>query len=504
LLRSTSITRALSRRILEGLLAIVALTLIAALGLGAWVYWRSWRYVQRDDEGRVAGKEAYLAEVAATGLRGAPNPPNVILILYDDLGYGDIGAYGARLIRTPELDRLAESGVRLTDYYAPAPVCTPSRVGLLTGRYPVKTRLTQVAMTPGGSTAVPFTRFPLFELQRAAGVATRLPLEEITLAEVLQRAGYATAIFGKWHLGSVPPSLPNDRGFDSFQGVLSSNDQIPNPFYHDRRIVEEHPIDQSTLTQRYTEGALRFIEEHRAEPFFLYMPHTFPHRPLHASEQQRGKSPGGRYGDVVEDLDRSLGRIVVALERWGLVERTLIAVTSDNGPWFQGSPGGHRGRKTDLFDGGFKVPFIASWPGTLPVGETRHQIAMGIDLFPTVLALAGIPLPRDRIIDGRDILAMLRDDAPSPHDTLFFYWDRNLGSVRAGRYKYHIRRPILAGYGLAPVTLQFAQGPWLFDVREDPDESYDLSLRHPEVREGLAALLESQLRADAENPRGFR
>jgi uncharacterized sulfatase len=497
-------TRTFLRMTLEGLLASVVLALIVALGLSGWVYWRSWRYVQHDDEGRVADKETYLAEVAARGLRGAPIPPNVVLILYDDLGYGDIGAYGARLIRTPELDRLAEGGVRLTDYYAPAPVCTPSRVGLLTGRYPVKTRLTQVIMTPGGSTAVPFTRFPLFELQRAAGVATRLPLEEVTLAEVLQRAGYATAIFGKWHLGSAPTSLPNDRGFDTFQGVLSSNDQIPNPFYRDRRVVEEHPIDQSTLTQRYTEGALRFIEEHRAEPFFLYMPHTFPHRPLHASEEQRGKSPGGLYGDVVEDLDRSLGRIVGALEQWGLLERTLIAVTSDNGPWFQGSPGRHRGRKMDLFDGGFKVPFIASWPGTLPAGETRHQMAMGIDLFPTVLALAGIPLPRDRIIDGRDLLAMLRDDAPSPHDALFFYWDRTLGAVRAGRYKYHIRRPIPIGYGLAPVSLQVARGPWLFDVREDRDESYDLSLRHPDVRERLAALLEAQVGADAANPRGFR
>jgi uncharacterized sulfatase len=482
-----------------------AALLLTASALGAaWLYLRSWQYEQLDDAQRVTSREAYLANVARVGPSSDGRLPNIILILFDDLGYGDLGAYGARGIRTPHLDRLAAEGVRLTDYYAPAPVCSPSRAGLLTGRYPIRTRLTQVPMTPGGTLGAPLARLPLHEAQRAAGVATRLPLEEITLAEVLRAAGYATGMFGKWHLGTTSPSLPNDRGFDTFQGLLSSNDQLPNPFYHDRQVVEEGLVDQSILTERYTRGALEFIEAHHLEPFFLYLPHTFPHRPLHASAAQRGKSPAGLYGDVVEDLDRSVGRILEALRSFGIEAKTLVLVTSDNGPWFQGSPGRHRGRKTDLFDGGFSVPFLAWWPGTLPAGAVRSQMTMGIDVFPSVLSLAGIPLPEDRVIDGRDMLPLLREGAPSPHEALFFYWNRTLGAVRAGRFKYHIRRPILAGYGLAPVTIQLPLGPWLFDLKNDPDESYDIGQRHPEVMERMARLLAARVAADEENPRGFR
>ncbi len=482
--------------------SLLLLTLLTAGG--AILHWRSWSYQQLDDAEPLAAKRQYLATVAATGFDSAGSkPPNIVLILFDDLGFGDIGAYGASAIRTPQLDALAAGGVRLTDYYAPAPVCSPSRAGLLTGRYPVRTRMTQVPMTPGGTTDAPLAWAPLYELQRAAGVATRLPLEEITLAEVLQAAGYDTAMFGKWHLGSVSPSLPTERGFDLFEGLLSSNDQLPNPYYRGRRVVEASPVDQTTLTERYTQAAVEFIETPRDVPFFLYLPHTFPHRPLHPSAAQRGKSKAGLYGDVVEDLDQSVGRVLAALRNAGSLEETLVLVTSDNGPWFQGSPGPHRGRKTDLFDGGFRVPFLAYWPGTLPAGAVRRQMAMGIDIFPTALALAGIAPPGDRVIDGRDMLPMLREGASSAHEALYFYWAEMLGAVRSGRFKYHIRRPIPVGYAPAPLMLQMPVGPWLFDLQFDSDESYDVSDRQPEVMERLGTLLRRRVEQDGLDPRGF-
>jgi uncharacterized sulfatase len=363
--------------------------------------------------------------------------------------------------------------------------------------------MVQVVMTPSGPRGAPLSWLPLYELQRAFGNVTHLPEEEITLAEVLSAAGYATGMFGKWHLGLEPAAMPNARGFDTFHGLLSSNDQHPNPFYVDREITEPDPVDQTTLTRRYTDGAVAFIKAHRDEPFFVYMPHTFPHRPLHPSRGQRGRSRAGPYGDVVADLDRSVGRLVEVLEAEGVADNTLVIITSDNGPWFQGSPGPNRGRKTDLFDGGFRVPFVAYWPGTLPAGHTRAQIAMAIDVFPTVLAMAEIALPTDRLIDGRDVTALLKDDRPSPHEALYFYWTDVLGAVRAGDFKYHIRRPIMVGYALAPLTLQMALGPWLFDLSSAPDESYDVSTRHPKVFEELEAMLASRVAEDARNPRGF-
>ncbi len=485
-----------------GLASVVIVGLLFAFAT-AWMHLASRFYTQEDDLAQLASKRAYLKKITTTGLQGG-TPPNIVLILFDDLGYGDVGAYGSRAIQTPQIDRLAAGGVLLTDYYAPAPVCSPSRAGLLTGRYPPRTRMVQVPMTPDGSgDSMPFN-FPAYELQRAANVVTRLPSEEITLAEVLRAAGYATAIVGKWHLGATSPSLPNERGFDHFEGLLSSNDQLPNPYYRDDEIVEASPVDQTTLTERYTRSAVRFIEAHTAEPFFLYIAHTFPHRPLHASAEQRGKSQGGLYGDVVEDLDRSVGQVMEALRRAGVERRTLVIVTSDNGPWFQGSPGLHRGRKTHLFDGGFAVPFIAHWPGTLPAGAVRDEMAMGIDVFPTVLALAGLPLPGDREIDGRDILPLLRDGAPSPHESLFFYWTDTLGAVRSGNLKYHIRRPVSVGYAPVPIGVGLPKGPWLFDLGLDSDESYDVSHNRPEDFQRLARMLADRRELDQSNPRGFR
>ena len=241
---------------------------------------------------------------------------------------------------------------------------------------------------------------PIDLLQRATGRPVRLPADEITLADALRAGGYATMMIGKWHLGGESPSLPTELGFEHYFGVLHSNDMQPLPLWRDREIVEQHPIDQTTLTRRYTDEAVAFLESAHDRPFFLYVAHNFPHEPLHASAEQAGKSPDGLYGDVIADLDASTGAIVDALERLGLAKNTLVLVTSDNGPWFEGSPGALRGRKNDVFEGGMRVPLIARWPGHVAAGQRIEAVAAAVDVLPTALGLAGLPLPADRVIDG--------------------------------------------------------------------------------------------------------
>ncbi|MFQ5350603.1 MAG: sulfatase-like hydrolase/transferase, partial [Thermoanaerobaculia bacterium] len=279
--------------LLIGVLAVVAMVLL---------------HSQEDDVERLLGKRQYLERIAGLELDARPRP-NLVLILFDDLGYGDLGAYGSASVRTPSLDRLAAEGVRFRHGYAASPYCSASRAGLLTGRYAVRSGLDHVVQAPWSWRDL---------LLRAGGRNRRLPLEEITLAELLSAAGYATAIFGKWHLGDESPSLPHERGFDEFYGLLHSNDQGRPSVRRDGEIVERHPIDQAGLTRRYTDEAVRFLEENAGAPFFLYLPHTFPHVPLHAPEERRGTSAAGLYGDVVEELDASVGRVMETLGRLGL------------------------------------------------------------------------------------------------------------------------------------------------------------------------------------------
>jgi uncharacterized sulfatase len=309
---------------------------------------------------------------------------------------------------------------------------------------------------------------------------------------------------GKWHLGDEAPSLPNDLGFDHYFGVLHSNDMAPLPLWRNREIAEPHPVDQRFLTPRYTEEAIRWIEQHAAQPFFLHFAHNFPHVPLHASPEQAGKSDAGPYGDVIADLDASVGRIVDALARLGLAEKTLVLVTSDNGPWYQGSTGGARGRKNDSFEGGMRVPFIAWWPGRIAPRRVA-DVAAGVDVLPTALALAGAPLPRDRAIDGVDLSGALLAGAALPERPIFYYSDRELQALRVGRWKLHARHGVFGGapwsFPLAPLV---AQGPWLFDLARDPDESYDVHERFAEDFARLDALRAAWQRELEENPRGWK
>ncbi|RMH20224.1 MAG: sulfatase [Acidobacteria bacterium] len=449
-----------------------------------------------DDRRATLRKEAYLARIAELAAGGGERP-SFVLILFDDLGYGDLGCYGS-LIRTPHLDALAAGGARLTQAYATSPYCSASRAGLLTGRYPLRAGLDHVVQAPWTWKDV---------LERAGGFNRRLPAEEITIAEILQAAGYATAIFGKWHLGDASPSLPNERGFDHFFGLLHSNDQGKPALRRDGEIVEPHPIDQATLSRRYAEEAAAFIASNRRRPFFLYLPHTFPHIPLHVPAARRGRSSAGLYGDVIEELDDSVGRVLEALRRSGREADALVLVSSDNGPWFQGSSRGHRGRKFDVFEGGMRVPFIASWPGRVAAGQVLDQPVMGIDVFPTLLELAGLPAPEDRLIDGRSLVTLLTGgEAGAPvHDRILYFQLAKLRALRQGRFKYHDAQYVLFGNPMGwPWAPMKKRGPWLFDLDSDPAETYDVSDRYPGVARRLRDLLLEERRAIDANPRGWR
>jgi len=451
-------------------------------------------YRQVDDKDHVESKRAYLERIAGM-TTGAAAGPNFVIILFDDLGYGDIGAYGGQAIHTPNIDRLAAEGAIFRHAHAASPYCSGSRAGLMTGRYPVRSGMDHVLQTRGSLND---------QLLKIGGLNRRLPAEEITIAEVLSAAGYATGMVGKWHLGGRSPALPNDFGFDSFFGLLYSNDQGKPVVWQDRQIVEQHPIEQTSLTRRYTERAVEFIDEHHDRPFLLYLPHTFPHVPLRVSDDRLGRSEAGRYGDVVEELDESVGAVVDALARNGVAEDTLIIISSDNGPWFQGSPGGLRGRKFDVFEGGTRVPFIAYWPGRVPGERVVDLPVVSVDVFPTLLELAGLPAPDDRILDGQSLASLLEGDS-SPHGPIYYHQISALRGVRLGDFKYHDRHGVFFGnpmdWSWGPMS---QKGPWLFDLSTDPDESYDVSAKYPETARQLRGVLEKRQQELADNPRGWR
>ncbi len=404
---------------------------------------------------------ATLLLICSSALFAQQRTPNIVIIMADDLGYGDLGIYGSTLIDTPNLDRLALYGARLDSFYSSANVCTAARGGLLTGRYPIRLDLVEDVARPTNE--------------------IHLAMEEITLAEALQPLGYRSALFGKWHLGSRLEWSPLDSGFDEYFGLLHSNDMTPLALYRGEQLVED-PVNQSTLTERYTAEAVRFIEENRNNPFFLYVPHSFPHVPLHVSPRFDGRSDAGLYGDVVETIDWSVGEIVAALEDHGLAENTLVVFTSDNGPWFEGSAGIYRNRKGSSWEGGQRVPFIAYWPGTIPAGLVSREPAMNIDLFPTAVALAGGQLPADRPIDGKNIMPLLTGTGPSPHDALFLFNNDRIVAVRSGQWKLVVE----SRYRASTVSFDNSQsyyGPngLLFDLARDPGETYSYTREHPDV-----------------------
>jgi len=390
--------------------------------------------------------------------------PNFVVIFCDDLGYGDVGYYGHPTIRTPNVDRMAREGQKWTNFYSAASVCTPSRAALLTGRLPIRSGMCSDE------------RRVLFP-DSAGG----LPKSEVTIAEALKAEGYATGCIGKWHLGHLPQYLPTNNGFDSYYGIPYSNDMRPTPLMADTRVVEE-PADQTTLTKRYAEKAVAFISHNRSRPFFLYFAHTFPHVPLYASKDFKDKSARGLYGDVVEELDWSVGQILKTLGELKLAENTLVLFTSDNGPWLikklhGGSAGLLREGKGCTFDGGMREPFIAWWPGRIKAGRTVQDIGSTLDFLPTILSLAGASVPTGRVIDGVDISSALLGKGPSGRNVMFFYRGAKLYAVRKGSYKAHfITKP---AYGNPTETRH--EPPLLYHLGHDPSEQFDVAKQHPEV-----------------------
>ena len=444
------------------------------------------------------GMLALIPQVAAQAREPAKRP-NIVLILADDLGYGDLSCYGHPRFRTPHLDQLAAEGVRLTQFNTPCPFCAPTRASLLTGRYPTRCGLTSNP-TPDASPAAD---------------VLHLSESEVLLPEILHRAGYATGMIGKWHLGHHEQRWwPTHRGFDEYLGILYSNDMRPVRLIDGDAMVE-YPVVQATLTGRYTERALSFIDRHAAGPFFLYLAHAMPHKPLACSEAFYKKSGAGLYGDVIAELDWSVGQLLAKLKALGADRDTLVIFTSDNGAWYGGSAGNLRGMKGTSWEGGFRVPGIARWTGHLPAGTTSDQLATTMDLFATVLAAAGVAPPSDRVIDGRDLLPMLNGGA-SPHQVIFGQNRDEMAVVRDARWKLHLLaqaspgepKPADAIDPRAPdgVTMlapyeQFTRADnypgvrtgdetkplSLFDLRDDPTEQHDVAADHPDVVARLKA-----------------
>lgn len=412
--------------------------------------------------------------------------PNVIIIFTDDQGYADVGVYGARGFATPHLDQLAESGIRFTDFYVAAPVCTPSRAALMTGSYPKRVGLAHRVL------------FPFSE--------RGLNLGEMTLAELVKQRGYSTGIIGKWHLGHHPEFLPGNQGFDYFFGVPYSNDMgnhryaaldftsPPLPLMRNSRTIEVDPA-QASLTRRFTEESVQFIRDHQDGPFFLYLAHCMPHLPIDASADFKGKSEYGLYGDVIEELDWSVGQIVETISELDLARKTLIIFTSDNGPVIRpeeslghrpGSAGPLRGHKNTTWEGGMRVPCLMSWPGRIPSGLVSEEIVTAMDFFPTLASLLDLPLPQDRLIDGKDISSIIfgTAGAESPYEAFFYYRDDRLQAVRSGEWKLHVYRPEWGDDSSA-------HSPLLFNLQTDVGETHDVAAEHPDVVERLLRFAES-------------
>ena len=407
------------------------------------------------------------------GKSPAASTPNVVIILCDDLGYADIGPYGSS-ISTPNLDRMAREGMRFTHFTSANPVCSPSRAAWLTGRYPTRV-------------GVPRVLFP--------ADTTGLPDSEVTLAQLFKGKNYKTMCVGKWHLGHLPPYLPTRRGFDEYYGIPYSNDMVPRVLLYNQETVEQ-TATLETLTQRYTQQAVRFIESARGTPFFLYMPHTMPHIPLGASERFRGKSPQGIYGDVVQEIDWSVGEVLDALKRTGADRNTLVLFSSDNGPWFQGSPGRLRGRKGMTWEGGVRVPLLARWPGQVPAGKVCSGLASAMDILPTVSRLCGLSQAKNPP-DGIDMGAMLLGKSQElERDVLLYFDDRYLQCARMGNWKLHLSRYNNVTYSPAPAAGRFNLTlirPELYDVVGDVDESYDVAAEHPEIVTRILARVEEKM-----------
>lgn len=438
-----------------------------------------------------------LLALAAVANVHAADRPNIIIILTDDLGYGDLSCYGNPSIRTPNLDRMAAGGLRFTEFYSGACLCTPSRAALLTGRLALRSGM---AGTHEWHVIYP---------HHTGG----LPQTEISIPRALKAKDYATACIGKWHLGHRENSLPTSHGFDYFYGLPYSNDSDPvdkkrsfqevhsrNPDWHAFNVplmrgtnIIERPADQTKLTKNYTAEAIQFIKQNKKHPFFIYFAHTFPHVPLFTSPEFKGKSDRGLYGDAVEEVDWSVGEVLKTLRDENLEKNTFVFFTSDNGPWLVrkwngGSAGPLRDGKGSTWEGGYRVPAIASWPGKIKSGVT-DEMASAMDLYQTCLSLAGAEIPKDRPLDGFNLAPILFEQGKSQRKEHFYYFAEEPYAVRKGDYKAHF----ITHEGYSKLPEEKLAHPLLFDIRHDPSEKYDIAADHPEIVAELKKLFDKHI-----------
>ena len=449
-----------------------------------------------------------VACLAADGPDETSRPPNFVIIFTDDQGYGDLSCFGAEHVSTPRIDQMAAEGSRLTNFYVAAPVCTPSRAGLMTGCYPKR-----IGLATGDNFGV-----------LLAGDRKGLNPEEITIAEVLKTVGYKTGMFGKWHLGDQPEFLPTRQGFDEFFGIPYSHDihpfhprqshyQFPPlPLLEGENVIEMEP-DADYLTKRFTERAVSFIERNKDEPFFLYLPHPIPHAPLHVSpdfmeevsdeiknklDAEDGnidyRTRDELYRQAIAEIDWSVGEILDTLKANGLDENTFVIFTSDNGPpknSIHASAGPLRGNKGTTFEGGLREPTVVRWPGKIPAGESNDELMTAMDLLPTFAKLAGAEIPTDRVIDGKNIWPTLIGEAKTPHEAFFYHGGNHLLAVRSGKWKLH--------------TNKKGRPTQLYDLETDVAESKNIIQDHPDVVQKLKGQLKAFAKDIAANrrPAGF-
>ncbi|MFT4545635.1 MAG: arylsulfatase A [Bacteroidia bacterium] len=461
--------------------------------------------------------------------------PNIVFILADDLGYGDVSYNQQTAINTQNLDTLASQGVVFTNFYAPSSICTPSRFGFLSGRYAIRQGLaypfhhvnTSFVMNVGNRLA---NTLGAVDMRGERNIINGIMQSEIIIPEMLKLANYKTGVVGKWHLGTISQDdqfHPFNHGFDYFVGLEASNDDWPVAFYeNDRKMLNDIGLDQEHYTQLFTDSAKSFITQNKDEPFFLYLAHKDPHQPFFPSKGFKGKSKGGAYGDAVEEFDYSVGEILKHLDSLNLTENTIVVVTSDNGPWFEGNPCGLRGRKGQMYEGGYKVPFIIRYPKKIKAAYKTAVPAMGIDLLPTLMAAAGISLPKDRIIDGHNLFDILADTTKTGlaySRPLFLFHDYAFEAVRIGDWKF-----IETNYSYTwPIPLEHPNyttseyvptytppekdttinrldnWPKLYNLKDSPYESYNVATRQEKKVEEMRNVLSQFKKNFLGNPRGW-
>lgn len=441
---------------------------------------------------RRAALETLSAAAAAFGSRATASKPNFVFVLTDDLGYGDIGCQGSRAIHTPHLDRMASEGARFTQFYSGSSLCTPARAALLTGRYSPRVGKLIHPLNPSNNYG--------------------LPANEVTIADTLRGAGYATACIGKWHLGHLPPFLPTKHGFDYWYGLPYSNDLSPLPLMRNTEVLTTQ-VDQTRLVDDYTTESVRFIEQSAAKSrqFFLYLAHNMPHDPIAAPPRFRGKSRGGLYGDAVENIDWGMGEIFSTLKRLNLERDTLVVFSSDNGPWWEGSAGGLKGRKAEQYEGGFRVPFLAKWAGRIKTGTVTDTPATAVNIYPTFAALAGVRVDPAVRLDGRDMSRLLLGQTNEcPNDVFLFFYRERLHAARMGRWKLHLaaltRAPYVRVRAFRDGRAETKEDrklpePQLYDLSIDPDESYNVAPEHPDVVRAITERMKAELATYPEHVR---